>query len=447
MRCSGLHLLPPPPANKTGWPWTAKSQVCWEKEISEKWPRITIVTPSLNQGQFLEETIRSVLLQKYPNLEYIIIDGGSSDNSLEIIKKYSQWITYWTSEPDSGQSEAINKGFKMATGDILAWLNSDDLYKNGALKKIGKLFLTYPNVDIVYGGCINISANGAIINKSKIVPFNKYDLFIRNIISQPSTFFRKRLFNGVGPLNETLQLCFDVELWRKAATKYNFKYYNQYLSYFRFHSDSKSVSNSLKMKKESAEVTVDILKETKGSDVRLSQILRFRYLQLAVLCWRIKQPEEKVKYYISKADIGGDLFSNYYIQRIIFAFIDFTYFDLYKIDKNYIDVLQKNVIIFFNKYIRQYLPVFSKKYLSYLISHCYFMYSIKKCNYFFFFKGIIESPRYFLYFIIQVLGEMLQFLSPIFFKIVFFVHFDLHFMKINEKKNDNSTGANEDKSI
>src|SRR5881392_2746444 len=119
--------LPAPPRGKTGWPWTAEAPSLpplLPNCIS--WPRISIVTPSFNQGQYIEETIRSVLLQGYPNLEYVIIDGGGTDNTGEIIKKYEPWITYWESEKDRGQSHALNKGFKKATGDILAWLCSDD---------------------------------------------------------------------------------------------------------------------------------------------------------------------------------------------------------------------------------------------------------------------------------------------------------------------------------
>src|SRR5687767_11548136 len=114
------------PVGRSGWPWicpgTARGQLVL---AGSDWPRITIVTPSFNQAQFLEETIRSVLLQGYPNLEYIIIDGGSTDKSVDIIKKYEQWLAYWVSEPDRGQSDAINKGFEKATGEVFAWINSD----------------------------------------------------------------------------------------------------------------------------------------------------------------------------------------------------------------------------------------------------------------------------------------------------------------------------------
>ncbi len=127
MSCPTLADLPSPPSNQTGWMWNEESsQLPENMPDGHQLPRITIVTPSYNQGQFLEATIRSVLLQGYPNLEYIIIDGGSSDNSVEIIRKYEPWLAYWVSEKDRGQAHAINKGFAHATGSIYAYLNSDD---------------------------------------------------------------------------------------------------------------------------------------------------------------------------------------------------------------------------------------------------------------------------------------------------------------------------------
>ena len=141
MRCPTLADLPAPPPGKTGWPWTAESpQLPDTMPDGRPWPRISIVTPSFNQGQFIEETIRSVLLQGYPNLEYLIIDGRSTDSAVEIIKKYEPWLRYWVSENDRGQAHAINKGLDRATGEIAAYLNSDDFYLQGALRHVGEVF-------------------------------------------------------------------------------------------------------------------------------------------------------------------------------------------------------------------------------------------------------------------------------------------------------------------
>lgn len=137
MRCPTLAQLPSPSSIKIGWPWTEESpQLPDNMPNGTEWPKISIVTPSLNQGQYIEETIRSVLLQGYPNLEYIVIDGDSSDESVEIIQKYDKWLTYWISELDKGQSHAINKGIYKCTGAIFTWLNSDDYYNPNAFLSI-----------------------------------------------------------------------------------------------------------------------------------------------------------------------------------------------------------------------------------------------------------------------------------------------------------------------
>ena len=150
MRCPILKELPSPPPGKTDWPWTEESiQLPDKMPDGSSWPKISIVTPSLNQGQFLEETIRSVLLQGYPDLEYIIIDGGSTDDTLKVIQRYESLLAYWISEKDEGMYNAINKGFSIATGEIMAWLNSDDKYTPWALNVIGDIFRKLSEVEWV----------------------------------------------------------------------------------------------------------------------------------------------------------------------------------------------------------------------------------------------------------------------------------------------------------
>lgn len=164
-RAITLDELPPPPPNKTGWPWTEQSsQVSEPTSDGFEYPRITIVTPNYNYGHYLEETIRSVLLQGYPNLEYIIIDGGSTDNSVEIIKKYEQWLTYWISEKDYGQGNAINKGINLATGIWFNWLNSDDILMPNALKTLVEISRIANEPQWITGARINIDATGRMVD-------------------------------------------------------------------------------------------------------------------------------------------------------------------------------------------------------------------------------------------------------------------------------------------
>ena len=154
MRCPTLAELPLPPPEKTGWPWTVETPpVPPVRPDGSAWPRISIVTPSYNQGQFIEETIRSVLLQGYPDLEYMIIDGGSTDQSVEIIRKYEPWLTYWVSERDRGQAHAINKGLEHCNGRVFNWINSDDYLTPKSLSVVGNHFSL--STDIVSGSVLN----------------------------------------------------------------------------------------------------------------------------------------------------------------------------------------------------------------------------------------------------------------------------------------------------
>lgn len=231
--------------DRKGWPWTEEtSPFIYDNKIN--WPKISIVTPSYNQGQFLEETIRSVLLQNYPNLEYIVIDGGSTDNSVEIIKKYEPWITYWVSEKDSGQSEAINKGLALCSGEIFNWLNSDDLLVKSCLFYIAMDFLE-SSIDVVH-------YRGYLINgKKEIMDLKGTDhyptleeLLYRFHIHQPSSFLRLNCVKRVNGVSEDLHYLMDRELWIKYLLLYgdhNVKYCDRPVSYFRFHDSSKTFSS------------------------------------------------------------------------------------------------------------------------------------------------------------------------------------------------------------
>lgn len=209
-------------------------------------PKITVVTPSFNQAEFLERTIQSVLSQNYPNLEYIVIDGGSTDGSVEIVKKYEDRIDYWISEPDRGQAHAINKGFEKSTGEILAWLNSDDTYEPGALLAVGSYFREHPNVDVVYGDASFVDAGDGFIRPIFGVPFSARAFVYGGInLHQASTFWRRELFSRTGVLNEGLHLGMDYELWfRFLKAGARFEYLPRVLANFRQHETSKTVQDT-----------------------------------------------------------------------------------------------------------------------------------------------------------------------------------------------------------
>src|SRR5262245_16828402 len=218
MQCPTLNELPPPPSGKTGWPWTEEShRLPDQMPDGRPWPLTSVVTPSLNQGKFIEETIRSVLLQGYPELEYIIIDGGSTDGSVEVIKKYEPWLTYWVSEPDRGQSHAINKGWQRACGEILAWLNSDDTYNPGALRCAVEALRDNPAVGMVYSDMNYIDASSKIIYRLRSQPYEFHKLLLDNYVTQSTAFVRREVLDAVGFLDESFNLIMDHELWLRVG--------------------------------------------------------------------------------------------------------------------------------------------------------------------------------------------------------------------------------------
>jgi glycosyltransferase involved in cell wall biosynthesis len=180
------------------------------------WPRISIVTPSYSQGRFIEETIRSVLFQGYPNLEYIIMDGGSADNSVKIIKKYEPWISYWVSEKDRGQAHAVNKGWAIATGEILGWLNSDDFYMTGALHQVALAYKKGAR-GLIYGDCQVADENSSIRPGVKcMVNYSLIRLLTEYTMPQPAVFVTKEFADELGLLNEALHYAMDFDFFLRA---------------------------------------------------------------------------------------------------------------------------------------------------------------------------------------------------------------------------------------
>jgi glycosyltransferase involved in cell wall biosynthesis len=231
--------LPAPPPNTSGWPWTTPNQPLPEKmPDGSEWPRLSIITPSYNQGKFLEATIRSVLLQSYPNLEYIVIDGGSTDASLEIIKKYENHLFYWQSQQDKGQADAINQGLEKSSGEIIGWINSDDVYVRGTFQKIATTFYNYPDYIVVHGDRILINEMGNVTGWVCLPPFDPETL-IYNVCSE-TAFWQRYAMQEVGILNPSLQFAIDLEFFSRLYKFGKFRKLNEYLGYFRCYPENKS---------------------------------------------------------------------------------------------------------------------------------------------------------------------------------------------------------------
>ena len=225
-------------------------------------PRITIVTPSFNQGDYLEQTIHSVLSQGYPNLEYMIIDGGSTDNSVEIIRRYEKDLSYWRSYKDEGQTSAIMEGFQRASGDIIAWLNSDDCYEPGTLHAIAQAFQKNKEALFVYGDYYVVRENGARILKKKVSCDFKVMAYSYLMIPQPSAFWDRKAYETIGGLDPELKYSMDYDLFLRFAKKYpasRFIHLQKPLSAFRLHPESKSVGSMAKFLPENKRVVARVL--------------------------------------------------------------------------------------------------------------------------------------------------------------------------------------------
>ncbi len=206
-------------------------------------PKVSIVTPSFNQAHFLEATIQSVLSQDYPNLEYIIIDGGSTDGSVEIIQRYQDRLAYWVSEPDKGQTDAINKGFSRATGEILAWLNSDDTYEPGAVSKAVAALEKNRNASMVYGDANFINTEGRVIGRFPAAQTDYRRLRQGYVhIPQQAAFFRAKHWRQVAPLDDSFFFAMDYDLWVRLSALAPLVYVPDVWANFRMHGDAKSVA-------------------------------------------------------------------------------------------------------------------------------------------------------------------------------------------------------------
>jgi Glycosyl transferase family 2 len=258
-----------PPPGMSGWPWTRETpQLPKSRPDGSPWPRISIVTPSLNQGRFIEETIRSVLLQGYPDLEYIIIDGGSTDGSVDIIRKYERYLSFWISEKDTGQSDAINKGLRRASGSIVNWLNSDDFLAPTALRKMADAFSGEDDtLGAVAGIGHKVDANHNIFYSPLPERIERATL-LRAIdgwnFMQPACFFRKSVWDSCGPIRADLHYCMDYAFWLKISREYRFKVLNEDIAFINSHPAAKSIAQRKRL---FAEVAIVLAAEPDGFSI------------------------------------------------------------------------------------------------------------------------------------------------------------------------------------
>jgi GT2 family glycosyltransferase len=203
-------------------------------------PLVSIVTPSFNQARYLEETIQSVLNQDYDNLEYIVVDGASTDGSVDLIRKYSDRLAWWVSEKDSGQAEAINKGLARARGEIVAWLNSDDAYLPGAIPAAVRALEANPDVVLVYGNMLAVDENGETINLLRYNQLQLEDLLCFQIVGQPAVFFRRGALEKAGYLDPTYHFMLDHHLWVRIALQGRILHVNETWAAARYHAEAKN---------------------------------------------------------------------------------------------------------------------------------------------------------------------------------------------------------------
>jgi len=241
--CPALEELPPPPPGRTGWPWTVETAPLPPlRPDGSAWPRVSVVTPSLNQGEYLEETIRSVLLQGYPDLEYVVADGGSRDGSVAIIEKYASHLTHWWSRPDRGQSQAINAAFALCTGSVWGWLNSDDVYVPGTLHRIAEALAG--DSKLVYGSSRFIDAAGQPLGPYPGKPlargWRRMQYWKGWPVPQPTLFFEAQVFEDTGALDESLHYALDYDWVVRASRTVQPLCLPDTLALYRVHAVSKT---------------------------------------------------------------------------------------------------------------------------------------------------------------------------------------------------------------
>jgi glycosyltransferase involved in cell wall biosynthesis len=286
-------------------------------------PLVTIVTPSYNQAQYLEQTIASVLAQDYPNLEYFVVDGGSTDGSLEIIQRYADRLSWWVSEPDNGQADAINKGLARAKGEFVAWLNSDDVYFPDAINQAVRVLQADSALGLVYGQLRSINAAGETFNTITYHPYSLEDLLAFRIIGQPAIFMRRAVLERAGLLDSRYHFLLDHHLWIRIARLAPMKYLPVPLAAARHHPAAKNVARA-------AEFGSDIyrLLDWFAAEPDLAASLERRPRRIRGGAHRLNarylldagQPLQSLSFY-ARAFMNAPLYTLKHAHRILFALL------------------------------------------------------------------------------------------------------------------------------
>jgi glycosyltransferase involved in cell wall biosynthesis len=272
---AGMDGIPAPPEGRSGWPWRAAPR---PQPRRPGWPRISIVTPSFNQAPFLEATLRSVLLQGYPELEYVVIDGGSRDGSPDLIARYAGALTHWESTPDRGQAHAINKGLARCTGEVVGWINSDDVYCPGALRRVAEAFAAHPEAVAVHGDRVLIDRDGAVAGWSLAAPFEPRRWGYP--VCSETAFWRRSAIPQGWQLDEGLRFALDLDWFSRLRSLGRFVKVDAFIGCFRCYSENKSST----MQDVCAEETERCWGRHFGNDV-----------------WRVRPPVPKLRHWLTPA--------------------------------------------------------------------------------------------------------------------------------------------------